>query len=316
MATNNINVAIEEAPGASKGSALVLRANTLIIRDRESHEAAREFLKGAKALKREIEAHYAAIKRPLNDARAVVLELEKKHLAPVDQAIAIAERIDTQYVQDQRRIEEAENRRREEEARAAEQKRRDAEAAEAERAALKLEAASGELSQRERNFIHAYLASDKSPRAILAAAKTAGYKDPEAQVARLLKSKKINDAIAGMQAAARVREQAEVKAAEPIHVDVAPVESQIGTVAGTSLRKYYAVGAFDVAKVLRKLADEYEKNPMLAAEIHKYLVDSTDDEERPAALRSLLNAQARQCKDLFEAVWPGCKLAKREGVVG
>lgn len=300
---NNISVAIKEAPGAAKGSALVLQANTLVIRDRASHEAAREFLKGAKLLKREIEAHYAAIKKPLNEARAVVLDLEKKHLAPVDQAIAIAERIDTAYVQEQRRIEEAELRRREEEERAKEQARRAVEAAEAERVALELEGASEELSARELSFCRCYLNSDKSVKALISCAKSAGYRDPETMAARLVKSAKIQKAIAGMQAAARVREQAEAAQQAPIHVDVAPVESQIGKVAGTSVRTYYSCGKVNLVQLCRDALKAYD-----AGDPSKMLALQADT--------VFLNDQARQLKELFPAVWPACELAKREGVTG
>ena len=322
QADTALHIALTEAPDAAQGVSLVAKAQGIIIRDKASHEACREFLKGAKALKRSIEDHYAKIKKPLNEARNTVLDMEKRHLAPVLSAIATAEKFDTEYVREQKRIEEETARLERERLEREEQARREKEAAEAEKAALKLEAASEALSEREQKFV-AIMASqpaamDVSARMgqVLDAARRAGYKNPDMMVSRLGESKKINDAIVNAIKAARIRAEAELAAAKPILVDVPKVESQIGAVAGTRITTTYRVGTFDVKTVLLKLANEYGTNLALTMEINKYLVDSTDDDERPSALRSLLNSQARQAKDLFERAWPTCKLDKRQGVAG
>lgn len=302
-ADNAVHVALTEAPDAVQGAGLMQQAQGIVIRDRASHEFCREFLKGAKALKRSIEEHYAAIKKPLNEARNTVLDMEKRHLAPVLSAITIAEGFDTAYVREQRRLEEAAAQAKREEAEAAERRRRDEEAAAAERAALKLEASSNVLSEREQIFVAAYLRGDKTPNAILAACRAAKYADPVAAAKKLMASKKISDAIENAIKAERIRKESEAKQAAPITVDVKPVESQIGSVAGTSVRTYYSCGDVNLVQLCRdalKAYDAGDPSKMLALQANTVY----------------LNEQARQLKTLFPAVWPSCKLGQRDGVAG
>lgn len=303
-----LHIALTEAPDAAQGVSLVAKAQGIIIRDKASHEACREFLKGAKALKRSIEDHYAAIKKPLNEARNTVLDMEKRHLAPVLQAIATAEKFDTEYVREQRRIEEETARLERERLEREEQARRDKEAAAAEAAALKLEAGSNVLSEREQKFVAKAVAGRMTIPELVYAAIVAGYKSPEQAVGRLMKSDKINTAIANAIKAQRIREEAAANAAKPILVDVPKVESQIGSVSGTRTVTYYSCESFDTKLALRHLAERYEHgDPMLRAEIERYI---------GPALQTLLNAQARQLKTMFTQVWPGAKLGTRDGVAG
>lgn len=303
-----LHIALTEAPDAAQGVSLVAKAQGIIIRDKASHEACREFLKGAKALKRSIEDHYAAIKKPLNEARNTVLDMEKRHLAPVLQAIATAEKFDTEYVREQRRIEEETARLERERLEREEQARREKEAAAAEAEALKLEASSNVLSEREQKFVHFYVTGEKGPSCVLTAAMKAGYKDWQNQGLRLMKSEKINTAIENAIKAQRIRDEAAQKASAPLIVDVPKVESQIGTVSGTRTVTYYSCESFDTKLALRHLAERYEHgDPMLKAEIERYI---------GPALQTLLNAQARQLKTMFAQVWPGAKLGQRDGVAG
>lgn len=104
--TKPLSVSLEPAPQAGEAVSLLSQAQTLTITDQVSHAACRTFLKGAKTLKRAIEDHYAAIKEPLNKARTAILAMEKTHLAPVLQAIALAEKADLDYVHKRQRIEQ------------------------------------------------------------------------------------------------------------------------------------------------------------------------------------------------------------------
>lgn len=305
-----LSVSLEPSPKAGEAITLLAQAQGLTIVDKVTHEAARVFLKGAKALKREIEEHYATIKKPLNEARNTVLDLEKQHLAPVLQAIAVAERLDTNYVREQQRREqeEADRLRREQEER--ERARRQQEADEAEAQALALEASSNVLSEREQ-IVVAYMLTKSviAPTDFVEAARRAKYADPNKAAVKLFDSKKIADAILNGRKAQAIREEAERAKAAPIMVETPAVESQVATVAGTSVRTYYAAGERIPAEaVLAAIAERYRRgDEMFDADVDRYI--------RPA-LQTFLNAQARQCRESFEKVWPGCTLVKRDGVTG
>jgi len=64
-------------------SSLSQRAAQMIVDSVEACKAAKAFLQGVIALRRKIESHYDEIKKPLNETRAKVLEMEKRDLAPV-----------------------------------------------------------------------------------------------------------------------------------------------------------------------------------------------------------------------------------------
>lgn len=294
-----LTVSLDAAPDAvAKGMSLMQTAQALVITDKASHATARQFVKDAKAFRRTIADHYAAIKKPLNEARNTVLDMEKAHLAPVDEAITIAERADVAFVREQQRIETAESDRRRREAEAEEQARRDEAAAQAEAEALALEAESQALSQRERDFVALVLASDRNrPVMLVRAAKMAGYKDAEGMASRLMKSDKINGAIAAADQAAAIRRQAEAVKSAPVVVDVAPVASEIATVAGTSIRTYYGC---DAQVDLKKLAAAVLAGTVPLEAIQPNMI--------------YLNAQARMLKATFPSVYPGCALAQKDGI--
>lgn len=297
--TPALTVSLDAAPNAAEGVTFLQTAQALTITDKASHGVCRQFLKDAKALRRTIAEHYAKIKKPLNEARNTVLDMEKQHLAPIDEAIALAERSDVAFVREQQRIEQAETDRRRREAEAAEQARRDEDAAKAEAEASALEASSEALSERERTFIRLVLNSDRSHRAETNAAKVAGYKDPAAMADRLMKSHKIQAAMAQAEQAAAIRRQSEAKQDAPILVDVAPVASEVATVAGTSLRTYYGCDSQVDLKVLAQA-----------------VLDGKVPVEAIQPNMVYLNAQARMLKATFPGVYPGCKLASKDGITG
>lgn len=307
MATKSqgAGLSVDIKPSAKAGEAVTMlaKAQSLRVVDKATHVVCLENLKGAKALKREIEAHYDAIKKPLNTARNTVLQMERDHLAPIEQAIAVLERTATSYLREQERIEREAADKARREAEDAERKRREAEQAEAERQALELEAASDDLSERERQFVGRFCASKRTAGDWYDAAKYAGFKNPAEAAKRLCGSRKINDAIAASDKAAAIRREAEAKAKAPIVVETKPVESQIGKVAGTSNRTYYGCGDVDVRALILAAAENIK----------------TGDGTMVMALLPntvYLNEEARQLKEMFPRVWPMCTLAKREGVAG
>lgn len=301
--TPGLTVSLEPTPKAAEAIGLLHQAQAITIVDKASHEACRLFLKGAKALKREITEHYAKIKKPLNDARNTVLDLERQHLAPVDQAIAVAERVDTAYVRETERLEREAAAERQRRAEAEEQARRDKESADAEAMALKLESSSNVLSERELMVVSFFTASNRQLSALIAACKRAGFKDPTAAASKLLKSDKFNTAITNADKAAAIRRESEAKQAAPILVETVAVESQIGKVAGTSLRAYYSCGEVDLRALILAVAENIQHGDgamVLALEPNMVY----------------LNGAARDLKEMFSKVHPYATLAKREGIAG
>jgi hypothetical protein len=301
--TPAVTIRLDESPQAAQGLTLLAQAKAITVIDKASHAACLETLKGAKALKRTVEEHYAAIKRPLNDARATVLQMEKDHLAPLDEAIRVLENVATAYAREQKRIEQEEAARQQREAEARERQRRELEAQQAEEAALTLESSSNVLSEREQKFVASWMASSRSPQAIIQAAKVAGYANPQQQGERLLKSDKIQQAIANAEKAAAIRRESEAKQAAPVLVEVAPVQSQVASVSGTSMRTYYGCGDVDLSALILAVAENIKSG------------DGTMIQALQADM-VYLNAQARALKDMFSRVWPMAKLVKRDGVAG
>ena len=293
--TPSLSISLEPSPQAAEGVSLLQQAQGISIVDRASHEVCRQFLKGAKQLKRTIEEHYAKIKKPLNEARATVLDMEKAHLAPVDAAIKMAEARDTAFVREQQQREREEADRVRREAEAVEQAKREKEAAEAEEAALALEASAHNLSDRERLVVE-MLGPLPTPADWLKACRLAGYKDPKAAAAKLFDSAKMQQAIENHRKALEIRLQSEAAQSAPILVDVAPVESEIASVAGTSMRSYYSAEVVDLLALVR------------AAAAGTIPLDAI----QPNAV--FLNAQARSLKTLM--AYPGVRVTKRDGVTG
>ena len=247
-----------------------------------------------KALKRKIEAHYAAIKAPLNAARATVLEMERQQLAPIDEALKIALHLDVSFIDaEERRVAAEAARQREENERIA-REQREAELAAAEAEAAQLEADSPNLSAREQTFVDGILAGFLSN----VAAERAGYKNPEQAAARLGKTQKVLDAIAAAQQARAIREQAEAQKAAPLVVEAPVVKSRVAKVAGTSVRTTYSAQCIDVLALA------------------KAVVEGRVPVEAIQADSVFLNRQAVALRETFERVYPGCKLVKNTGIAG
>lgn len=298
--STDLHVSLTPAAEASQGVSLVSQAQGLVIRTREDHEAAREFQKGAKELKKKIIAHYKAIKDPLNGAITNVREMEKRDIAPIDRAIEIAEQIDTAFVREQKRIEAEEAERLRVEAERKETERRQKEADKAEAAALKLEAASDDLSEREKDVVSLLVAFVlRNGNGIMPtmsqwadAVERNGYKNVAASVNRLMQSKKITDAIAAQLKAVVIRREAEARQAAPITVEVVTKPSEV---VDGGIRTYYGCGEVDIYK----LAEAVLRGTVSVESIQPNM--------------TYLNTQARALKELFPQSHPGCRLTKRDG---
>lgn len=292
--TDNLTVSLTPSPEAAQGQDLLYQATKLVVVDKASHEACRQFTKDVKALKRTVEAHYDRIKRPLTDAKNTVLKMEKEHLAPLDQAIRVAERLDIDWVNAERERAELEAARQREENERIAREQRAADLAKAEAEAEALEATAADLSEREQIFVEQFVATNDS----LKAARRSGYKNPESAAARLLGSKKIVAAIEAHRAALVLRLQAEAVERQPLDVAPVVVETAVASVAGTSLRTYYSCGEVDLLKLAQAVVAG--KVSVLALSPNTVF----------------LNKQASALKDLFPQAFPGCQLAKKQGISG
>ena len=296
--TPSLSVSLEPSPQAAEGVSLLQQAQGIVVIDRASHEICRGKLKFAKQVDREMEAHYDQIKKPINAAKAVVLDMEKKDRGPVQEVIRLLTAKDTTFVREQEARERAEADARRREAEAVEQARRDKEAAEAEEAALELEASAHNLSDRERRVVE-MLGPLPTPADWLKACRLAGYKDFKVAAARLFDSAKIQQAIENHRKALEIRLQSEAAKSAPILVETPVVETQVATVAGTSVRTYFAC---DPQVDLRKLAAAVLAGTVPLDAIQPNMVH--------------LNAQARSLKAMFPQAYPGTQLSKRDGVTG
>ncbi len=222
-----LRVDLTPSPKAEQGISLLSQAQGLTVTDKDSHEAALTFRKDANTIKKDILEYYAKMKRPLNEARSVILDFEKRHVEPIDRAIALADNVIVGYVREQQRKEQeaADKLRRQAEADA--ELARNRELAEMERQRAALEESAEALSERETVMVRAFVASDRSATSAARAAKLAGYTDITAAVKRL-QSPKLSAAIVAMEKAAALAEQAKVVAATPVVVEAPVVVSENG----------------------------------------------------------------------------------------
>lgn len=225
------------------------------------------FIKRTSAAKRDVEAHWtitatvSAFHKRLTSRRAVAT-------GAADEANMIGNRLHNAYVdRERRRVAEAQERiRREAEAEA--QRRRDLELKAAEEAALKAEADSPTLSSREDEFIELLMGRCRNNP--IAAARSAGYKDPVASAPALLAKPKIQQALQARTQAAAIREQAAAKRDEPLRYETPNVEANIIKAPGAFDRTTWAGERLDDMATLEAWkagkhgipADLFQVNPV------------------------------------------------------
>ena len=230
----------EAAALAFKEDATQFLANGTIATG-ERHQTALQLLRDGKRLKRSIDEHWMKVKRWLEDRKKDIGTIASMDLQVVDPCLAGLNAAILSYEEAERarvtREVEIERRRQEEEART----KRDAELAKMEKDALAAEQQSEQLSDRERAFAQAVY-QGISPEA---AAKRAGYKDPQAHAARLLNTPKIAAVIEGMQQAKALRDQAAAVKEKPIEIREPEVQANLGKVAGVRTQTSWTAECFD-----------------------------------------------------------------------
>lgn len=298
QADTDVRIALTPSPDAPAAKSLQQRAAAMVVVDKRSHEGALEFIRAGKQLKRQIEDHWSKITRGVDDLKKTLLNLKRADLEPVEAALAHAERVTLAYVEAERRRQREEEERQRRDAEEAARVEREAQIALQEAEAARLEDESPSLSKREQVFVDTFLRLGAGISAILPAATKAGYVNPEQAAAKLMKSAKVLEAISSAQQAATLREQAKVQAAAPIVVAPVTVASELGKVAGTSMRTTYRAEVVDLDAFIEAYkAGKISKEAMV--------VDTV-----------FLNRQATQMKELFEKGFPGCRLVKNTTIAG
>lgn len=159
----------------------------------------------------ETETHFDQITKPITKLHKFFTGYRGRATGQLEEAKKIVNGLHNTYTAAERARVEAENdrRRREAEAKAAKERQDELDALEA--AALKAESKSPDLSAREQSFVK-HVTSGYPPQA---AANNAGYAKAFDAAARLMASKKIQDAIAAVRLAAELRQQAQEAAQAP-----------------------------------------------------------------------------------------------------
>lgn len=292
-----LTIDLSPSPDASKGSAIIAQARTMVVADKSSHGAAKLFIRDLKGTIRNIEDFHKRTKRSIDDLKRTALQHERDDVAPFEEAIKVIEpRIIAYENAEAARVREEQDRLRREAEDEARQ-RREKELAEQEAEAVRLESQSPKLSARETEFVDRIVVGFKSS---VRAALDAGFKDGVAASARLLASPKIQQAIAAKKEAYAVRRQADSLYAQPLDVrPVAAVESQTSKVAGTSTRTYYSAEILDADKLI---------DMVIAGAISRSVL---------MVNHPWLNQQATDLKEAFESVYgPAARLVRKQGIAG
>lgn len=217
----------------------------------------------------------------------------------LDQAAGLAQALHNRYVEDERRRAQEEQARLNREAEQRAQEQRERELAELEAAALKAEAASPELSERERLFVDYFTGPYQNASR---AAQQAGFKDPDTQSARLLKSPKVVKAIEAKRAANTIRTQAAAKREMPVQYETTTVQPNISRAAGAHDRTTHGAEVTDEQALLVAALD-----PMMRTRLGI-----------PADIvminRSKVNEYGSSLKELIEK-WPGVRHTKKTTTV-
>lgn len=144
--------------------------------------------------------------------------------AIADEATQITQALHNRYVEDANRKAREEQDRINREAEERARSDREKELARLEAEAVKAEAASADLSERETRFVELVSTDLNTP---TVAARSVGYKDPELQAERLMKSPKILGAITAARSAAAIRKQATARREMPLDVERTTVKPDV-----------------------------------------------------------------------------------------
>jgi hypothetical protein len=270
--------------------------------DAASDEKIQHFIRDAKAEIKVVEDHWTitavvhTLHRKLTAARNRVTSKDAKGLpvGMLDEAAAIAQKLHNRYVEDEQRRAKQEEDRLREEAEARARQDRENELARLEAQALALESTNPDLSERETTFTSRVAAGSNASDA----ARIAGYKDPDTQAVRLLKTPKIVSAIEGLRAAANLRKQATATKAMPVQVETTTVRPNITKAAGATDRTTHGAEVFDTDALIVAVLDPMMRTRLgIPADIVS--INESKVNEYGGSLKELINT------------WPGVRHTKK-----
>lgn len=216
----------------------------------------------------------------------------------LDQAKQLAQNLHNRYVEDAKRKAREEEDRLNREAEDRARQDREAELKRLEEEAVKAEAASPELSERERSFVDLVAFGRNSSDA----ARSAGYKNPDEQAARLLKTPKIVKAIDAKRQAAKIREQASATQAMPVQVEKAVVQPDVTRAAGAHDRTTHGAEITDEQALIVAVLDPMTRTRLgIPADI--VMINPTKVNEYGKSLKELINT------------WPGVRHTKKTSTI-
>lgn len=188
----------------------------------EDDERIQRFIREANADRKRIEDHWS-ITTVFHQVHRNLTAARGRGVKFLEDAAARAQRLHNDYVEEARRKAAAEQERIRREAEEKARQEREAEAARIEAAALEQEAAMPDLSEREEMFVD--LVFGMTPH--IEAARRSGYKDPVTMADRLMKTRKIVEAIQARRDAHALRQQAAARREQPLDVRVETVKADV-----------------------------------------------------------------------------------------
>ena len=268
----------------------------------EEDETIQRLIKANSVDTKEIEEHWT-ITSILNGMHKRSVAVRKRGTDAREEAGRLWNALHNGYTEEAKRAAEIETERRRVAAEAVAQADRDRELAEIDRKALEAEEASADLSEREEVFADTVFQRlgpgyELDLKLAIAAAKVAGYKDPEAAGRKLMASDKVTKAIKGKYESAALREQLAAVRETPLDVQVAEVKADIVRAPGAHDRTNYSADLLDEAALIEAIFAGKYGIPRTILSIN----------------RAELNKEARDLKELINR-WPGVKLVKTTKVV-
>lgn len=203
-------------------------------------------------------------------------------------------RLHADYVKAEERRVAAENARRQQEAEDKERERQQRESDRLEEEAVRREEAATGLSIRETTFVELYMARGDG----ISAARSAGFKTPAKDAARLLTLKKIQDAIAAKKSAAEIRRQAVAVKSAPIVADFQEARPDVQKAAGSSERVTKSAELLDEAALIEAIFSGRYGIPRTILKIDQ----------------TALNGEARNLGEIINR-WPGVRYKETPRVI-
>lgn len=267
-------------------------AKTLVMPQDGGQDAAiQTFVRRAKEDRKAVEDHWQ-ITSLIHRFHKRLVSARTRATDPLDQAEAIGNNLHNRYRAEAERKAREEERRREAEAQAEAQREREKVLAEYEAEALRKESESGDLSEREEQFVRLVASGVNSAKQ---AAITVGYRDAN-MGAKLLDKPKIAAAIQAIVDAVALRKQAEAVKAMPLVIEQ-----------DTSVSADVVDGGDRTTKTAELLDPQAFIEAVLS---QKYGIPLDVLEVSQARL----NAHARSLGELINR-WPGVKLKKTTRIV-